>query len=224
MTSHLEVEVKEKVLEIKINKPKVNAIDLKLSQDLGKAFAELRDKPDLRVGIITGEGDKIFSAGWDLKAVNSGEMALDNWWEKADYGTAVAAAPYWHPIKLAGEAAFTDLITEGRLEFGIGSGAYQREFDRMHPGLKQSDAWKYMQESLPVIKKLWEGDYEHNGEFWSFPLSTSVPKPVQKGGPPVWVAARAPITYDYAVKNHCNIMSWPLTRPFSEAELYKQPH
>ena len=86
MTSHLEVEVKEKVLEIKINKPKVNAIDLKLSQDLGKAFAELRDNPDLRVGIITGEGDKIFSAGWDLKAVNSGEMALDNWWEKADYG------------------------------------------------------------------------------------------------------------------------------------------
>ena len=62
MTSHLEVEVKEKVLEIKINKPKVNAIDLKLSQDLGKAFAELRDNPDLRVGIITGEGDKIFSA------------------------------------------------------------------------------------------------------------------------------------------------------------------
>ena len=86
MTSHLEVEVKEKVLEIKINKPKVNAIDLKLSQDLGKAFAKLRDNPDLRVGIITGEGDKIFSAGWDLKAVNSGEMALDNWWEKADYG------------------------------------------------------------------------------------------------------------------------------------------
>ena len=109
------------------------------------------------------------------------------WWAEntnnVRLGTAVAAAPYWHPIKLAGEAAFTDLITEGRLEFGIGSGAYQREFDRMHPGLKQSDAWKYMQESLPVIKKLWEGDYEHNGEFWSFPLSTSVPKPVQKGGP-----------------------------------------
>ena len=148
------------------------------------------------------------------------------WWAEntnnVRLGTAVAAAPYWHPIKLAGEAAFTDLITEGRLEFGIGSGAYQREFDRMHPGLKQSDAWKYMQEESSSNKKLWEGDYEHNGEFWSFPLSTSVPKPVQKGGPPVWVAARAPITYDYAVKNHCNIMSWPLTRPFSEAELYKQ--
>ena len=42
-------------------------------------------------------------------------------------GTAVAVAPYWHPIKLAGEAAFTDLISGGRLEFGIGSGAYSKK-------------------------------------------------------------------------------------------------
>ena len=49
-----------------------------------------------------------------------------------------------------------------------------------------------------------------------------MPKPLQKPHPPIWVAARAPITYDYAVENGCNIMSWPLTRPFSEAELYKQ--
>jgi alkanesulfonate monooxygenase SsuD/methylene tetrahydromethanopterin reductase-like flavin-dependent oxidoreductase (luciferase family) len=37
---------------------------------------------------------------------------------------------------------------------------------------------------------------------------------------PVWIAARAPITYDYAVKNGCNIMSWPLTRDMAEAEIY----
>ncbi len=148
------------------------------------------------------------------------------WWacetNKIRLGTAVAAAAYWHPINLAGEAAFLDLISGGRLEFGIGSGAYQREFDRMHPGLKQSDAWRYMQEMLPVLLRLWEGDYEHKGEFWQFPSSTSVPKPLQKPHPPLWVAARAPITFDYAVRNNCNVMSWPLTRPFSEAELYKQ--
>lgn len=134
-------------------------------------------------------------------------------------GTAVAVAAYWHPIKLAGEAAFLDLISGGRLEFGIGSGAYQREFDRMHPGLKQSDAWRHMQEMLPVVRALWQGDTEHDGQFWSFPKATSVPKPLQKEVP-VWVAARAPITYDYAVKHGCNIQSWPLTREMSEAELY----
>ncbi|WP_282604473.1 LLM class flavin-dependent oxidoreductase [Pelagibius sp. Alg239-R121] len=148
------------------------------------------------------------------------------WWashtDRIRLGTAVAVAPYWNPIKLAGEAAFTDLISGGRLEFGIGSGAYQREFDRMAPGLKQSDAWRYMHEMLPAVKALWEGDYAHDGEFWTFPTATSVPKPVQKPHPPIWVAARAPITFDYAVKNGYNIMSWPLTRPMAEVDLYLQ--
>ena len=136
-------------------------------------------------------------------------------------GTAVVVAAYWNPIKLAGEAALADLISGGRLEFGIGSGAYQREFDRIHPGLKQSDAYRYVHEMLPVLKALWKGDYEHNGEFWSFPTATSVPKPLQKPHPPIWIAARAPITFDYAVENGCNILSWPLLKSFAEAELYK---
>jgi alkanesulfonate monooxygenase SsuD/methylene tetrahydromethanopterin reductase-like flavin-dependent oxidoreductase (luciferase family) len=148
------------------------------------------------------------------------------WWaahtSRIRLGTAVVVAPYWHPINVAGEAALVDLYSGGRLEFGIGSGAYQREFDRMHPGLKQSDGYKYMHEMLPAVKALWQGDYAHDGEFWSFPASTSVPKPLQKPHPPIWVAARAPITYDYAVKNDCNILSWPLTRPMSEVELYKE--
>lgn len=148
------------------------------------------------------------------------------WWaahtSNIRLGTAVVVAPYWHPINLAGEAALLDLYSGGRLEFGIGSGAYQREFDRMHPGLKQTEGYKYMQEMLPVVKALWRGDCEHDGEFWSFPLATSVPKPLQHPHPPIWVAARAPVTYDYAVKNGCNILSWPLTRPISEVELYKE--
>lgn len=145
------------------------------------------------------------------------------WWanhtDRIRLGTAVIAAPYWHPIKAAGEAAFVDLISGGRLEFGIGSGAYQREFDRMRPGLKQTDAWRYMQEMLPVIRALWQGDHAHEGENWSFPTSTSCPKPLQKEVP-VWVAARAPVTYDFAVRHGCNIQSWPLTRSMDEAETY----
>lgn len=148
------------------------------------------------------------------------------WWaahtERIRLGSAVAVAAYWHPINLAGEAAFTDLISGGRLDFGIGSGAYQREFDRMHPGLKQSDAYTYMHEMLPVLKRLWAGDYAHDGELWKFPTSTSCPKPLQQPHPPVWVAARSPITFDWAVKNECNIMSWPIARPHAEMVKYRQ--
>ncbi len=74
------------ILEVTLDRPKVNAIDVATSQALAAAFKELRDDPDLRVAILTGGGDRIFSAGWDLKALNSGEMQLDNWWETDDYG------------------------------------------------------------------------------------------------------------------------------------------
>jgi alkanesulfonate monooxygenase SsuD/methylene tetrahydromethanopterin reductase-like flavin-dependent oxidoreductase (luciferase family) len=90
----------------------------------------------------------------------------------------------------------------------------------MKPGLAQTDGWRYMQEMLPLVKDLWQGDVEHDGEYWAFPKATSCPKPVQKDVP-IWVAARSPITFDYAVENDCNIMSWPLTKGFEEVELYR---
>jgi alkanesulfonate monooxygenase SsuD/methylene tetrahydromethanopterin reductase-like flavin-dependent oxidoreductase (luciferase family) len=149
---------------------------------------------------------------------------LLTWWaaytNNIRLGSGVANAAYWHPINLAGEAAMVDLISNGRLEFGLGSGAYQREFDRMRPGVSQKDGHKYLAEALPVVQALWQGDVTHNGEFWSFPKSTSCPKPVQKQVP-IWVAARSASTFDHAVEMGANIMSWPLAQPFSEAEKYR---
>ncbi len=135
-------------------------------------------------------------------------------------GTAVVVAPYWHPVKLAGEAALFDLLSGGRLEFGIGKGAYQREFDRMAGGMNQNIGVPMMLEMLPALKALWQGDYAHKGEYWSFPTATSVPKPLQKPHPPIWVAARDPGTFDASVKNGYNMMTWALTRPFAEVEKY----
>ena len=135
-------------------------------------------------------------------------------------GSAVVVAAYNHPIRVAGQAALADLYSGGRLEFGIGSGAYQWEFDRMKPGLEQQQAYRYVQEMIPAVKALWQGDYAHEGEFWRFPAATSVPKPVQIPHPPLWVAARSPVTFDFAIQNGCNIMSWALTRPISEVQTY----
>ena len=150
---------------------------------------------------------------------------LMTWWatqtKNIRLGAGVVNAAYWHPINLAGEAAMADLISGGRVDLGIGSGAYQREFDRMRPGLDQKDGYKYLQEMLPLVKELWKGDVTHEGEHWQIPASTSCPKPVQDEMP-LWVAARSPITFDYAVEQNCNIMSWPLTMPFSEAEAYRE--
>ena len=65
-----------KVLEIIFDRPPVNAINRAASQALYDAFATLRDDDDLAVGIITGGGDRIFSAGWDLKEVAGGGEGL----------------------------------------------------------------------------------------------------------------------------------------------------
>ena len=69
------------ILEVVLDRPKANAIDSATSRALGRAFAAFRDDPSLRVAIVTGGGEKFFSAGWDLKAVAEGSERPDS-----DYG------------------------------------------------------------------------------------------------------------------------------------------
>src|SRR5210317_184879 len=68
------------ILEVIVDRPKANAIDRATSRIMGDIFSDYRDNPDLRVAILTGGGEKFFSAGWDLKAAADGE-AVDG-----DYG------------------------------------------------------------------------------------------------------------------------------------------
>ncbi|MSO93844.1 MAG: crotonobetainyl-CoA hydratase [Rhodospirillales bacterium] len=65
------------VLEVVLDRPPANAIDAPTSRALGAAFVELRDDPALRVGIVSGGGERFFSAGWDLKAATSGPPDRD---------------------------------------------------------------------------------------------------------------------------------------------------
>jgi crotonobetainyl-CoA hydratase len=68
------------ILEVTLDRPKANAIDLQTSRVMGETFAAFRDDPELRVAILTGGGDKFFCPGWDLKAAADGD-AVDG-----DYG------------------------------------------------------------------------------------------------------------------------------------------
>ena len=68
------------VLEVTLDRPKANAIDVSTSVAMGEVFVAFRDDPQLRVAILTGGGERFFCAGWDLKAASDGE-AYD-----ADYG------------------------------------------------------------------------------------------------------------------------------------------
>ncbi len=67
------------ILEVTLDRPKANAIDLATSRIMGDVFADFRDDPDLRVAIITGAGPKFFCPGWDLKAAADGDAVDGNY-------------------------------------------------------------------------------------------------------------------------------------------------
>ncbi len=81
MSNAVKIERAGKVLSITLDRPKANAIDAVTSRKLGATFASFRDDPELLVAVITGAGDRIFCAGWDLKAA-----ALEGLSEDDDYG------------------------------------------------------------------------------------------------------------------------------------------
>ncbi len=80
MAEEVIIESRAPVFEVRIDRPKANALDSAASRSLGQAFSQFRDEAAARVAIITGTGDKFFSAGWDLKAAAEGEAY------EADFG------------------------------------------------------------------------------------------------------------------------------------------
>jgi alkanesulfonate monooxygenase SsuD/methylene tetrahydromethanopterin reductase-like flavin-dependent oxidoreductase (luciferase family) len=138
--------------------------------------------------------------------------------ERIRLGTGTVVAPFWHPIKLAGEAAMTDIITGGRLDIGVARGAYSFEYARLADGIDAMAAGAKLRELVPTLRKLWDGDYAHDGEYWNFPSTTCTPHPVQKPYPPLWIAARDPHSHAFAVSNGCNVQVTPLWSGDDEVE------
>ncbi|MCX8997179.1 LLM class flavin-dependent oxidoreductase [Rhizobiaceae bacterium BDR2-2] len=177
-------------------------------------LCEIADEGGMH-GIWTGEHHGMDFTIAPNPFVNIADLARRT--KTARLGVGTVIAPFWHPIKLAGEAAMTDIIADGRLELGIARGAYSFEYERLLPGLDPWGAGQRMRELLPAVKGIWAGDYAHDGEFWKFPSTTSAPKPLQENIP-LWVAARDPNSHEFAVANGCNVQVTPLWNGAPEIE------
>src|SRR5579862_8314259 len=79
MSDGIETTTDGTILEVRLNRPKANAIDLVASRKLNDIFSAFRDDPKLRVAIVTGTGEHFFCAGWDLKAAAGGEESDSDW-------------------------------------------------------------------------------------------------------------------------------------------------
>ncbi|MBV8739923.1 MAG: LLM class flavin-dependent oxidoreductase [Alphaproteobacteria bacterium] len=104
-------------------------------------------------------------------------------------GTAVMVLPWHNPVLLAEQAATLDLLSGGRLDFGIGKGYRYNEFAGFCIPMGEADA--RFDEALEVIVKAWTVDepFSHCGKYWQFADIVVEPPAAQKPHPPIWMGA-----------------------------------
>ena len=100
----------------------------------------------------------------------------------------IALLPLYHPIRLAEELAVLDQISNGRMEFGIGMGYVPKEFDAF--GVPLRNRVSMTDEAIEILRLAWgEGPFSFKGKRYNLSNIDVHPKPVQPGGPPLWIAA-----------------------------------
>src|SRR5206468_2284485 len=107
-------------------------------------------------------------------------------------GTAVLVLPWHNPVLLAEQAATLDLLSGGRLDFGIGKGYRHNEFAGFCIPMEEADP--RFEEALAVIVKAWTSDapWSHQGRYWQFENVVVEPPTAQKPHPPFWMGAGHP--------------------------------
>jgi alkanesulfonate monooxygenase SsuD/methylene tetrahydromethanopterin reductase-like flavin-dependent oxidoreductase (luciferase family) len=107
-------------------------------------------------------------------------------------GTAVVVVPWHNPVLLAEQAATVDVLSNGRLDFGVGKGYRPNEFQRFCIPLEE--ATERFEESIALIKKALTADerFSHHSARWHFDDIIVEPPPVQRPHPPMWLAAGRP--------------------------------
>ena len=121
-------------------------------------------------------------------------------------GTAVIVLPWHNPVLLAERAATLDLMSGGRLEFGVGKGYRHSEFAGFCIPYEEADA--RFEEALQVIIKAWTSSarFSHHGRFWQYEDIIVEPPASQKPHPPVWIAAGKPDSIRRVAAGGCKLL------------------
>ena len=110
-------------------------------------------------------------------------------------GTGICLVIERDPITLAKEIASVDMISNGRFILGIGAGWNREEME--NHGANYPRRWAEVREKVLAMKAIWSQDEaEYHGEFVNFDPIWSYPKPVQEGGPPIWIGANSDWVFD----------------------------
>ena len=142
-------------------------------------------------------------------------------------GVAVAVLPLNNPIHLAESYGMVDVLSNGRLDFGIGKGSEPIEYLRF--GARREEGTQRMIEGAEILRQAWSDEpVNFHGEFFNYDDVRVLPKPVQRPHPPIWVGAtRTKETFRWVGKNGFHLMTLPFVHPTMEAlhdlvEIYRQ--
>lgn len=121
-------------------------------------------------------------------------------------GTAVVVLPWHNPVLVAEQVATLDLLSGGRVDFGVGKGYRQAEFDGFC--IPMDEASERFDEAMEVIRACWtsDGRFSHHGKRWHYDNIVVEPAPVQRPHPPVWLAAGSPDSIRRAAREGYNLL------------------
>ena len=121
-------------------------------------------------------------------------------------GPAVMVLPWHNPVLLAEQAATLDLLSGGRLDFGVGKGYRYNEFDGFN--IPMEEAGDRFEESLDVLTRAWTTDepWSHQGKYWSFNNIIVEPPTIQKPHPPFWMGAGSPNSIEGVAERGYNLL------------------
>lgn len=121
-------------------------------------------------------------------------------------GTAVLTLPWHNPVLLAEQAATIDLLSGGRLDFGVGQGYRHNEFAGFCIPMEEAD--ERFEEALAVILRSWTSDapWSHRGKYWQFDDVIVEPPTAQKPHPPLWMGAGRAASIENVVAHGANLL------------------
>ncbi len=130
-------------------------------------------------------------------------------------GVAISVLPFHSPFDVAESYAMVDVISNGRLEFGVGRGNEPHEFRKTHTSRETSGM--LTREATEIIRQAWSDEpVNFRGEFFEYHDVNVLPKPVQRPHPPIWVGGHSEDTFRWAAENGFNLMTLPYMNPSPE--------
>ncbi|MGE0872957.1 MAG: LLM class flavin-dependent oxidoreductase [Kofleriaceae bacterium] len=136
-------------------------------------------------------------------------------------GTGVTVLPFHNPVRLAEEYAFLDVISDGRIDFGVGRGYQPYEYEAY--GIPFTESRTMFDESLEIIQRAWTNEkFSFEGKHYKFKDVPIRPRPVQNPHPPIFGASFNPDTIKFQGEKGLNLLFTPLSTPSDKITEYRQ--